>query len=131
MKEQTRVLIYLFFATVVVASCSERPSPMAPAPNDTELVPQVALTGCPSIDEVCAEVKPIVEAACPPDGAYRNNGERHKCQKQAFDEAVKAYKHCFSKAEINAIRRSVLHGAGGPLGKASGDQFYQEPGTVQ
>ena len=131
MRGQTRTLVYLFFTTVVVASCSERPSLVDPTPSDMQVALLSAVAGCPSMDEMCAEIKPIVEEACPADGTYRNNGERHKCQKQAFNEAVKAYKHCFTKAEINAIRRSVLRGAGSPLGKATGDQFYQEPATVQ
>lgn len=133
MKERTRVLLYLLFATLVVASCSEESSLLAPVPTDTQPTPtptqpaQVALAGCPSMEQVCAELNPIMRSACPPDSTYKNNGARGKCRRQAFDQAMNPYKRCFSKAEINVIRRCVFDSKPDGHGKGAGNQFESEP----
>jgi len=118
-------LVYLLFATLVVASCSEQSSFLAPVPTDTQPT-QVALVGCPSMDQVCADLKPIVRQACPPD-SISNNGARAQCRKKAFNEAIKPYKNCFSRGEINAIRRCVFEVTPSRHGKYGGDQPYDQP----
>jgi len=131
MTERTRVLLYLLAATVVVASCSRQPSPMAPERSETAAAVSLAAAGCPMSEQVAAEVKIAVQQACPPDGNYKNNGERNKCLKQAFNDAMKPYMHCFTHEEISEIRRLVMRGDSGPNGKPGEDEFHEEPGVVR
>jgi hypothetical protein len=134
MTERTRVLLYLLVATVVVAGCSEESVFLPPVVDDP---PQALVVGetvaqspCPPLSNVCSEMKSIVRQACPADSTYKNNGARNKCRKQAFNDAVKAYNHCFSQAEINTIRRCVFTAVPDGHGKGADDRFNEqsEPG---
>jgi len=129
MRERTRVLIYLLFTTVVVASCSRQTSPLAPEEqSDIQPSLSVATAGCPSVEQAAAELKPIVQKACPPDSTYRNNGERNNCRKDAFKDAIKPYKRCFTSGQINAIRRLVFRGnSSGPYAKEGTIEFHEQP----
>ena len=131
MNERTRILIYLFAATVVVASCSQQSLPLAPEASGVQPSLVSAASGCPSAEEVCAEIRPIVQSACPPDGAYRNNGDKNKCRKAAFDDAIKPYNRCFTKGEVNAIRRAVMRVTPGPHAKNGTDECHEEPNPGQ
>ena len=129
-------MLYLLLATVVVASCSDESSLLAPVPADTQPTvtdnqpAPVALADCPSLDQVCAELTPIMKQECPSDSSSYN-GAQGKCQRQAFKQAMRSYKHCFSQAEINAIRRCVFNVTPDGHAKGSGDQFYSQPDPNQ
>jgi hypothetical protein len=131
MTQRTRVLLYLLLATVVVASCSEGPSPLDPASSDSQPALSVTATGCPTVDEVAAEVKSVVQQACPADAVYKNNGERNKCRREAFNNAIHPYKRCFNQGQISSIRRLVMHATPETHVRDGGDEIHDEPNPGQ
>jgi hypothetical protein len=127
MTERTRVLLYLLFATLVVASCSDESSLLAPEPIQTPPVAQMAGPACPPLGNVCLEIKSIVKHACPADSSYTDDGARERCCKRAFRQAIKPYRRCFSKGEINSIRRCVFNVTPDGHVRETGDEFQSEP----
>ena len=127
MTARMRVLIYLFVATVIIASCSDQPTVVEPVPSELP-PPRLAQAGCPSIEEVCDEAQPIVTAACPPDSSYRNDADYNKCRREAFKQATKKYKDCFTGEEMNAIRRCVFGTKQTISAKGGEDRFQDDAG---
>lgn len=79
--------------------------------------------------DVCAEAKPIVTEACPPDSNYKSYADYNSCRREALKKVLAPYKRCFTGNERSEIRRCVSEPPQTVSPKGREEQFQEEPKT--